>query len=520
MRRPNVAGTIVQALEQLGQKLVELERRALNGEPLAVAEMTGSVWESLVETGRSAVQVVLDQAARAQPTRMTCTCGEEAESKGFEKTSFVLRFGKVSVERRRMDCGHCGRSWFELDRAWSFPDGRYADDVREASDRLSIRLGSFEEAMDELRYLWGIAPDSTTAHRWIHEDSERAKQAVQQEIEKHSAECSQEGRLQDREARKSADSGFGVVEADGVMVLTWKPGMEPRRPRTETADTQAPSNDNCCTEPKPTVQAQLRHDRHQAPSTVSTVSGSPMGPTRRSERVQGREVLVGLAYLDEDATRADSGRGQLLERRYAATLKDREQFWDVLCAAARQQGVFDKQLILRISDGSMNIIHKLDQMLEFKGIAVVGIVDINHPKQHVWETGHALHPGKKQTNAWVFPHLESIRDGKVLNLIDGLTNELVQFDKQDPKHESIRKLIGYLDRHKDWMNYPQYKDAGYPISSAAVESTNKRLVGRRCKQGGMIWSEVGIEAMIAMRVAFYNPDAWQRLWPHTFKAVA
>jgi hypothetical protein len=32
----------------------------------------------------------------------------------------------------------------------------------------------------------------------------------------------------------------------------------------------------------------------------------------------------------------------------------------------------------------------------------------------------------------------------------------------------------------------------------------------------MIWSEVGLEAMVALRVAFYNPSAWHHtLWPHT-----
>ena len=77
----------------------------------------------------------------------------------------------------------------------------------------------------------------------------------------------------------------------------------------------------------------------------------------------------------------------------------------------------------------------------------------------------------------------------------------------------VQKLTGYLSRHKHMMDYPAYHAAGYPLASAAIESTNKSLVGRRCKQGGMIWSEVGLEAMVALRVAFYNPGGWQALWP-------
>jgi hypothetical protein len=100
--------------------------------------------------------------------------------------------------------------------------------------------------------------------------------------------------------------------------------------------------------------------------------------------------------------------------------------------------------------------------------------------------------------------------GKVDQVISGLD--------QERKHatgnhavKALDDLTGYLRRHKHMMDYPTYHAAGYPLASAAIESTNKRLVGRRCKQGGMIWSEVGLEAMVALRVAFYNPGAWHAL---------
>jgi hypothetical protein len=86
--------------------------------------------------------------------------------------------------------------------------------------------------------------------------------------------------------------------------------------------------------------------------------------------------------------------------------------------------------------------------------------------------------------------------------------------------KALDDLTGYLSRHKHMMDYPAYHAAGYPLASAAIESTNKRLVGRRCKQGGMIWSEVGLEAMVALRVAFNNPGDWLALWPHTHAQAA
>lgn len=80
--------------------------------------------------------------------------------------------------------------------------------------------------------------------------------------------------------------------------------------------------------------------------------------------------------------------------------------------------------------------------------------------------------------------------------------------------EAVAQLEGYLDRHKSLMDYPSVQSCWISLASAAIESTNMRLACRRLKQGGMIWSEPGVEAMLALRIAFDNPGTWKRLWPH------
>lgn len=158
MRRPDAAGTTLQVLELLVQKLTEFEQRALRGEAIAVVDLEKALANILAATGREAMEVLLRQAAHAQGTNVSCTCGAKAESKGFERTSFVARFGAVGLERRRMECQPCDRSWFPFDEAWAVPTGQYADDVRGATERLACRMGSLDEAVEELRYLWAVAP--------------------------------------------------------------------------------------------------------------------------------------------------------------------------------------------------------------------------------------------------------------------------------------------------------------------------------------------------------------------------
>jgi hypothetical protein len=508
MQRPQPATYSLQALQPLIDKLSALEQQALQGVSMPVAAMSAVLADALRATGREVMERLLDQAARAQ-IAAPCQCGAEAGSKGFEHTFFIGRFGRVPVSRRRMDCD-CGRSWFAFDEAWSIPAGDYSDDVREATERLACRLG-FDEAVAELGQLWGVAPDGTTAHRWVGQDGARAAESVHADAEQHWRRYEEQeyavaaGRC--RPAQRNP--GFGVVELDGVHALTWKPGLEPRRkpakpPPREPSPTATPASDAA----SETSEAACRH---QPPSALSTVPGSPMGPTARSPRVHGREVCVGLVYRGEDACQESPGRGVLLEKRYVATLNDREHFWTQLHAAAATQGVLNAQTVVRVSDGGAYFIDYSSEL--FRDQPLVGILDIQHANQHVWEAGHQVIADPKKTPAWVLPLTQLIADGRVDDVIATLPAQR-QHRRGRKCRTAIDKLDGYLSRHKHLMDYPRYKAAGYPIASAAIESTNKRLVGRRCKQGGMLWSEPGLESMVALRVAFYNPGAWQNLWPH------
>lgn len=503
MRRPYAVGKSLEAVKPLLDKVTALEAKALQGGSVPVAVMAAELAVACAAAARRAMALVLEQAALAQPSSARCQCGGQAQSKGFERTSFVGRFGRVPVSRRRMECD-CGESFFPFDQLWGLPAGEYADDIREATERLSCRLPSFEEAVDELKYLWGIAPDASTAKRWIAEDGARADAAVKADAEARWKKCEEtEQRAPERTA------GFGVVEVDGVHALTWKPGREPRRKVDETNPTgEAPAAASETSE---------RAARHQAPSTLSEVKGSPMGPQGRSDRVRGREICMGITYLGEDACEESPGRGALLHRRYVATLNDREGFWRKLRSAAAEQGALKRQALVRVSDAGTYFVDRTTEL--FCDQPLIGILDIQHGRQHVWEAGHKVYSDPKKTAAWVQPRTQALSDGKVDELIVDLAAERER--RRGGAREAIDELSHYLDSNKLMMDYPRYRAAGYPIASAAIESANKRLVGRRCKQGGMIWSETGIEAMVAVRIAFYNEGTWPHLWPHlALKAAA
>jgi hypothetical protein len=63
----------------------------------------------------------------------------------------------------------------------------------------------------------------------------------------------------------------------------------------------------------------------------------------------------------------------------------------------------------------------------------------------------------------------------------------------------VEQALGYFVRNVSRMQYGTFRAAGYFIGSGVVEAGCKTVIGGRCKQSGMFWSESGAENILALR---------------------
>ena len=63
----------------------------------------------------------------------------------------------------------------------------------------------------------------------------------------------------------------------------------------------------------------------------------------------------------------------------------------------------------------------------------------------------------------------------------------------------MEKELGYFARNIKRMQYGTFRAKGYFIGSGVVEAGCKTVIGGRCKQSGMFWSESGAENILALR---------------------
>ena len=115
------------------------------------------------------------------------------------------------------------------------------------------------------------------------------------------------------------------------------------------------------------------------------------------------------------------------------------------------------------------------------------ILDIHHALQHI-HTACEEHYGDERRTKSKFKELKhKLATGQLQSVI----RCLYQFGSTS--------TINYLLKNADRLDYPAYKEAGLPTSSARIESACKNVIGSRFKKGGMRWSLAGIKPLLELR---------------------
>ena len=89
------------------------------------------------------------------------------------------------------------------------------------------------------------------------------------------------------------------------------------------------------------------------------------------------------------------------------------------------------------------------------------------------------------------------------SLLKDKVQALIQQTRQECAGEAyapaVEQALHYFVTNVSRMQYGTFRAAGYFIGSGVVEAGCKTVIGGRCKQSGMFWSESGAENILALR---------------------
>ena len=181
----------------------------------------------------------------------------------------------------------------------------------------------------------------------------------------------------------------------------------------------------------------------------------------------------------------------------------REWLFCSLAWQCQQRDARREKTLICLLDGE----HSLWDMQRYWFKRAVGILDIFHVSERVWEVAHCFHKrGGDAARSFATHHLRMILDGKVRYVVRNFRSKLSEAKLSKEKRETIQAAITYFQNNSDHMHYDQYLAAGYPIGSGVAEGACRHLVKDRMELTGMRWERPGAQAMLHLRAVYLNGD--------------
>mgnify|MGYP007030127186 CR=1 FL=1 len=228
------------------------------------------------------------------------------------------------------------------------------------------------------------------------------------------------------------------------------------------------------------------------------------------------KVLSVTSYLRGDGREGTAAaKPRPLVRTHVATSRDAGAFGAMARVEAERRGYRQAEEVIALGDGG----NWIDPLVEREFKVQARIIDWFHAVEHLWDCAKAVHGPQTPAGSAMAEEMEAwLWDGKVERVIAKLTEHserLGQPQEADPGGHPRRVLqqnVGYFTRHREHMNYPEYRKRGWPIGSgeteAAVKQFNKRVKGTEQR-----WEEEGIEPILSLRAQWISQDdRWTHYW--------
>src|SRR5437660_9978349 len=417
-------------------------------EAQTLAQLILAVWPFARVLALHSVEYVLAERAQRPSAWPPCpTCGVPLRSKGFAQRQLMTLFGPIRWRRRVGRCPHgCAIPQVApLDEALGVqPHQRTSGELQSLGCALAVFV-PFATAARLLGWYSGRTVSPQAGWGWVQAAGQRAMETLQEHLH-----ALAQGDLPAPEAL-AADLATAplVLGADGVMV--------PFRP----------------------------------------TGGQPTGKTR------WQEIKVGvLARLGQHRTRTGKVVTRLHHRRLVAVLGGVDALQPRLWLEAVRQGIRQAPQVVWLSDGARGLWRLYEERL---AASAVGILDFYHAVQYLWKGAAAWLDGRTtQARRWFGWARHRLRHGQADGVLADLIEALEVEGLPDSARDTLTALYAYLGRHRDHIDYAQYKDLGLPIGSGMVERACTWLIQQRFKGVGMRWSETGFTHLLHLRLAWVH----------------
>jgi len=431
--------------DRFDQWLDGLEEHVKASQP-TLEELTQAVFALRQELTQAVAEGLVEQAHRGlveQRTAACPQCGQTLVARGPQERTVETLVGAIRLQRPYFYCERCQLGTVPLDEALQVTERRKQPDVQKAAVHLTKEV-PYETACELFEELTGLSLSAHTAHE--------VTQAV----------------------------------AAGLTVLDVAPSREELLAKITAVATGQPW--------RPVLV--LAIDGAEVPTRPETAKGQRSGRRKtRANRArwtgEWREakgfrfyLLAGdriIQVLSWHQVQTDEEAAEALRHVKAAGL---------VPEAEVRLGV--------MADGAPWIWKQAQALFP----SAVEILDYYHCSERLHKVAVLQYGAQpERQREWCEAALARLFYGEVHGVIWGLQR---MKPRGAPAAEAIAKLIAYLQRHQERLDYRFARKGGYPMGSGGIESANKFICHVRLKRSGAWWYVTNANQMLALRCAKYN----------------
>lgn len=225
------------------------------------------------------------------------------------------------------------------------------------------------------------------------------------------------------------------------------------------------------------------------------------------------KVAAITSYLPGDGTEAHPPTP--LVTTYVATMEKTEAFGKMVHVEAERRGMHQAPTVLVMGDGG----NWIDPLSDRECLYDRRIVDYYHAVEHLHEAARAA-MGKDTPESFALARSlkDALWNGQLDQVIATLKSHAERGGAPQPGDgsEHPRRVlagnVSYFEKHRHHMDYPTFRQKGWPIGSGVTESAVKQF-NKRVKGTEQFWNIPGVESILALRALWLSQDErWRRHW--------
>jgi hypothetical protein len=162
---------------------------------------------------------------------------------------------------------------------------------------------------------------------------------------------------------------------------------------------------------------------------------------------------------------------------------------------------------IAVIDGNCHQIQTVQALAAQYQVTVAILIDLIHVVQYLRKAAHSFfYPGDPEARAWVREQTAKIVAGTHRDVRAGIRRRSTTWGYSPAERAGAGECARYLENKQDYLDYPAFLQAGWPVASGLIEGAARWLIKDRMEVTGARWSLDGAEAVLRLRALEGNGD--------------